>query len=443
MAGVTSSGFVAKTIEDLTADLEAAFRRVIGKAANVDPRSRVGQLIGIFAQSLSEVWELAEGVVGALDPDAAGGAQLDALCALTGTVRKPATYGTVDLLCMGTPATAIAVGKRVGVNGTSTVFETTAGGSMAAASAWAATTVYSAGAYITADGAIWRADNAGTSSSTPPSGAGPFVDGTVTWERMGDGTGYVVLAAQATATGPLQGYAGTCTVIQTPVAGWSSANNPVDAVPGTNLETDAELRVRRRQEIAAIGSSPIDAIRAKILRVAGVSTAIVFQNDTDATVGTIGPHGLELLVEGGDDAAIRAALFAAVAGGIATFGTTSGAVVDSAGNSHTVKHSRPTTVNAYVAIVLEKDPALYPADGDDQVKAAVQAWGDALPLGRDIVPSAILAQVFTIPGVLDVTSVLVGLSGPPASSSPITLTIRERADYDTGRITVSSTDGVA
>lgn len=444
MAGVTSSGFEGKTVADLTADLNDSARGVYGASANVDPRSRLGQLIGLFALALSETWELAEVIAAAFDPMGASGVLLDNLSALTGTVRKVATKSTATLYAIGTAGTVLPAGRRASVTGTSTAFETLASGTIAAATAWAASTVYSAGAVRAASGSLWRAMTSGTSSTTAPNGVGPlFVDGTVTWRLLGAGSAYAEIAAEATVTGPLQGFTGAITTIDTPVAGWALVTNATDAIPGRNLETDAELRVRRARDVAGIGSSPLGAVQAAISNLAGVSFAALFENATDATVGTIGPHGLELLVEGGDDATIAQKLLDSKAGGIATFGTTSLTRNTSNGDPVVVNFTRPALVDVWVKITLSKQAGLYPSNGDDQVKAAIVAWGDALALGRDVVPSAIAAEVFrTIPGVLDVSAVLVGLSNPPASSTPLVFTIRQRANYDTGRIEVVSTNGV-
>ncbi|MCC6178803.1 MAG: baseplate J/gp47 family protein [Phycisphaerales bacterium] len=443
MAGVTSTGWVSKTLGELQSDLRAAFRRVFGLAVNVDPRARAGQLVDIMADALSTVWELGEAVAGAVDPSGASGVLLDNLSALTNTFRLPATKSTVTLTCIGTVATALAAGRRVSVAGTSAVFETTALATIAAAPAWAASTPYAAGAIVASDSSIWRASVAGTSGVVAPNGAGPFVDGTVTWVRLGSGVGYVDVEAEATVTGPVQGFAGTLTVIDTPVSGWNAVTNALDALPGTNQETDAELRLRRQQEIAAIGTSPLDAVRAEILKVAGVTSCTVFENTTDVTVDGITPHAIEALVEGGADADLRSAIFAAVAAGIETVGGVSGTVADSGGNSHTIKFTRPSVVNIYVAITLTKDPARFPLDGDAQVRAAIVAAGDQRGLGFDVVSSRIAGDVFAaVPGVLDVTAVLVSTAPGPTLPTTIPISLRQRADFDTSRITVVSTSGV-
>lgn len=443
MAGVTPTGFVAKTLSELQSDLREGFRRVFGKNVNVDARARAGQMIDVFSESISEAWELAEAVSAAFDPSSASGILLDNLCALTGLTRSAPAKSTVTILAVGTNGTVLPVGRRAGVTGNSAVFETLVGGTITTAPAWTTATPYAEGAIVSAAGALWRAVAAGTSGATAPTGTGPtHNDGAVTWAYQAPGSAFALLAAEATVTGRLQGFAGSITTVVTPVAGWAAVTNPLDAVPGRDLETDTELRLRRQKQIANVGSSPLNAIVAKVALVKGVSTAIAFENTTDATVGTIGPHGIELLVEGGVDAEVAEAILKAKSAGIATFGTTLQARTTSNGDSVNIRFSRPSLQNIWVAVTLTKDPATYPLDGDAQVQAALVAFGDTQPLGKDVVASALVGAIFkAVPGVLDVTVLRIGTAPSPVSSATIVLSIRQRADYDTSRITVASSNG--
>lgn len=443
MAGVTINGFVTKTVSELQESLQAAFRRVFGKNVNVDARSRVGQEIDIFADALSDAWDLAEAVSGALDPSSATGVLLDNLCALTGLTRAAPAKSKVAILAIGTAGTVLPIGRQAGVTGSSTVFETTAPGTIAAAPAWVTATPYAEGAIVVAAGALWRATAAGTSGASAPTGTGPtHNDGSVVWAYQGAGTAFALIDAEATATGRLQGFAGSVDSIVTPVAGWAAVTNPLDAVPGRDLETDTELRLRRQQQIANVGSSPLNALIAKVSNVKGVSTAVAFENATDATVGTIGPHGIEVIVEGGDSVEIADAILNAKAGGIATFGTSLENRTTSNGDPIAIRYTRPVLQSIWVTVALTKDPSKYPLNGDDLVKQALVEFGDSQVLGKDVVASALSGAIFkAIPGVLDVTSVLIGTAPAPGSSATIVLSIRQRADYDTTRINVTSVNG--
>lgn len=441
MAGVTPTGFVPKTLGDLKTDIGTGLRGVFGASINLDSRSRYGQLRDLIASSLSTLWELGETIAGAFDPAGASGVLLDNLCALTGTYRRQAFPSTVELLLAGVTGTVITTGSRVRVLNTTAIFETEAPATLLAVAAWVTLTPYVVGDLVTADSSVWRCIDAGTSGAVAPNGDGPFTDGGVIWQRLGDGDASTNVTTVATENGPLQGYAGTVTEIDTPIAGWNAATNLLDAVPGALREEDPALRVRRANEIAAIGTSPLPSLLAKLLRVDGVTTVTVFENTTDATVDSITPHAIEALLEGGDDAMIRQAIFTNKAGGIETCGNVSGSVNDSLGNPHTIKFSRPTDVDVYVKVEATVNPGAFPINGFDQIKAAIVNAGDLQALGRNVVASQISSWVFAVPGILDLVIKISTAPGPTVSTT-IPISLRERAVYDTSRITVSSVPGV-
>lgn len=444
MAGVTATGFTRPTLQELKVELEAEVKAIWGENIDLSPEGPFGQIIGILADREDEKWAAAEAVYAAFTPDGATGAALDQLAAITGTLRDPAKRSTVTALLTGTPTTVVASAKQASVVGTGTRFETTADATIAAATAWAPSTAYIVGDIRTNSGNIYRATGAGNSAAAggPTGNGSAIVDGTVTWRFIGVGTGYVSAAMQSVDTGPKVANAYSLTVIETAVSGWSGVNNVLDAVLGEDIETDASLRLRREAELQAIGSSPVEAIRAELLRVADVISAFVFNNPTDNTdADGIPPHSIEALVRGGADADIWAALFKSTAAGIGTHGATSGVVTDSQGFSHTVKFNRPTVLPIYVIANVTVDPAKFPADGVEQIRDAIVEFGDARGEGYDVVAAALSAQAFSVPGVLNVTDLFIGIAPGPAGSATITVTTRQIADYDSARVTINTTPG--
>jgi uncharacterized phage protein gp47/JayE len=441
--GLTSTGFTPKPYEQVLADIEASLRSSFGESIDLTPQSTFGQIAGIIAERVAEVWDAAQGVYAAFDPDAATGTALDALAAVTGTLRLPATKSTLDLACTGTPGTVLPAGRQASVDVTLARFETLAEAVIAAATAWASTTAYVVGAVRTNASRVYVCTGAGTSAGSggPTTTAPSITDGTVTWRYVGEGTGYVAAPAECTVTGPVAALSGTITTIETPVSGWSSVRNLTDAVAGRDVETDAALRLRREGDLQATGGGAVEQIREALSLVDGVLEVTVFENATDSVVDSIPPHAVEALVLGGDADDIRAALFAAVAAGIATFGSETGTVVDSMGISHTVEFSRPTPVPIYFAVALTKDPNTYPADGDAQVKAAMVAYGATFRTGWDVRSTAFVARIFTVPGVLDVTECFLGTAPAPTTPNTVTTTARELATFDSGDIVVVASNG--
>jgi uncharacterized phage protein gp47/JayE len=384
--GLTPEGFNAKPLETIKTEIEDDFRVTFGAEINLQPRSNMGQFIGIMSEPLAELWELLEALYIELTADGATGAQLDNLSALTGTVRDPPKRSRVIGLLTGTAGTVVPAGSVASVAGTGTRFA------------------------LGADTTI-------------------FEDGTEA-EFVAVDTGQKVCPA------------GTLTVISTPVAGWDAVTNAADAFElGTDLETDAALRIRREQELRARGNAALEPIRQEVIEAdETITQCVVFANDTDAVdADGLPPHSIEVLVQGGAANAIAQAILDSKAAGIQTYGNTSGTAFDGEGEEHTVYFSRPTVVPVYVGIEVAVLGDEYPIDGDDQIKAALVLYGDTrLTIGSDVIPSALSAQAFKVSGVDEVTGVFVGTTPSPVGTTRISIGPRQLADLDTSRISVAS-----
>lgn len=403
--GVTSAGFVAKTMDVIVADLESAIKATFGFM----PRGLLKKLVAIIAERFTELWELAELAFTAMDPDSAVDTLQDALGALIGTLRQEAVATAVTLTCCGDPTTLITTGKQAKTAVTSDVFATTADATITALAAWVSGHGYTAGDRVTNASRAYVCRTSGTSAGSggPTTTADDITDNTAHWRYMGEGTGAVDVAAACTETGPVEVFSGDITgsaCIVTPVSGWLSVKNLLDGETGRDVESNEAFRIRRELELSAVGETTPDAIRADLLELTGVVSATVFWNPTDVTdVDGIPPHAVECLVRGGTDQAIADLLLQrCIAAGINTQGTSSASSVDSEGTSHTMKFTRPTLTNIYVVIALNKDTG-YPSDGTTQVKNAIVAFGDKQKGGKDATASGVSAQCFTVAGVDDVT----------------------------------------
>src|SRR3954469_15496566 len=98
--------------------------------------------------------------------------------------------------------------------------------------------------------------------------------------------------------------AGTLTVIATPVAGLNSGINAAAATPGQDIESIPALRIRSELGVSSGGSRTRGAVRAALIRVAGVLSAEVFENNGNIVdANGIGPHCLRPVVWDGSPAA--------------------------------------------------------------------------------------------------------------------------------------------
>ncbi len=452
--GLTTEGFNPMTLQEVRDFINQRIWDTISPTIDLSDGSLEGQLVGIVAERLAIGWELGEVLSGALDPDKAIDSLLDAICLITGTFRRGAYASAVELTLTGEASTSVPTGSAARVP-SGVRFDTVTDALLEEIDAWLTGTMYAVDDRVTNVGNAYVCITAGVSGTGPETEDGDITDGSVHWKFLGEGVAATDVLARATATGPLTANAGTINEIATPVGGWTGVVNLLDATPGRNQMTNEALRVLRKIQLARGGSGSVPALEANLIALKdanggdAVIAVTVFYNNTDTTdVDGMPPHSVEALVHSifpipdGFDQSVFDALLANVGAGIRTTGTTIGTATDSKGREHTMQFSHPEEIPIYIGITATVDAALYPADGDDQIKAAVVAWGDAQKTGKNAVATAISAQAFLVPGVLDVTACLISIAPTPTLSTTIPISLRQLATYDTSRISVTSIAGV-
>ncbi len=388
--GITAGGFELKTLEQILDEIGAEQLATIDPALDISPDQPLGQMNGIVSKKLAEIWEALAVAYNGFNRAAAEGGLLESIGLLTGTTRLPATKSRVLQTVNLDATTTLPAGSVANVVGQPTVR---------------------------------FASMADVTSTT---------------------AGNYYVEFQAEVTGPVVANAGTLTVITTPVAGWNSTTNALDAVQGTNLETDVAYRLRQQAELAASGSCTVDSIRADLLRVDGVIEAFVFENTSLVTnVDGVPGKAYECVIYDGaspaaDDQEIGQVIWDNKPSGILTYGDTDVTVQDSTGEDRTVSFSRATPKDVYLTYTLNTDADLYPIDGDDQVKAAAVAKGSvALKMGVDVIALVFRSAALSVAGVIDVTDFRLGFSATPTGTSNLTIASREIAVVDTSRIVVA------
>lgn len=450
--GVTPAGFVRPTLDEALVAFGVRLAELLGIAVDTSVQSKIGQLAALVVSEQTgdgSVWELAEQVYDSFDPDKAEGEALDVIASYTGCVRKPATTSLVSVLAVGVTTTALGSGQLVTNLGADIVFQTTAPAVLAAVTAWGTSQTIALLDVRRNSGHVYVAVAAGITAS---GGGGPtstasyptkIVDGTVNWVYVGDSTGFAYIPAQATASGPISAPAFALNQIGTPVSGWVAVANPQDAITGRDIESDDELRLRRLLEIHHSGSSARD-VASNVSALPLVTSVTVFENSTDSVnADGMVPHSLELLVSGSAaDVDIASAIFARIAGGIATNGAEFYDITDEQGVVWNVRWSTPTLTNIYVELTAYVDTSEFPTDGDVTLGDLILAYGDSLKVGRDVDPTALLfalgAFESRLPGFL-AASVKVSTSaitGFTPAMVPVVIGGRARADFDSTRISV-------
>lgn len=382
MTQLTSQGFTRTRLDERLAALQNAMREIFGQDLNLDADTIDGQTLGIFAESVSNLDQLAEDVYHSFNPQSATGVALSRLVQLNGIRRIEGTYSTVDLLCVGQQGTIIPAGSLVKSTATNATFQTVADATIPAA-------------------------------------------------------GEVTVQARATQKGAVVAPAGTLTKIDSPIYGWQTATNPLDAVPGRDEETDEQLRLRRRASTSTPGQAIVDALYGALSNIASVLQARVYENDQDtADANGLPPHSIYCVVEGGTDADILKTIWLKKTAGTTTHGTTTGTVTDSMSNPHTLKFSRPVDVNIWVTVNLHTRPG-WPTDGVQRIKDALTAWAVAnQSIGEEVIHSRLFDPINSVPGH-SIDSLYIGTAANPNGAANIAVPFDGLSRFDSARIVVN------
>ncbi len=382
MTQLTAQGFTRTRLDERLSQLQDAMRAIFGPNINLDPDTMDGQTLGIFAESTSNIDQLAEDVYHSFNPQSATGVALSRLVQLNGIRRIEGTYSTVTLRCVGSQGTVIPAGSLVKSTATNATFETTE-------------------------------------------------------EAIISASGEIDIAARSAVKGAVLAPAGTLTKIDTPIFGWQTVTNLLDAAPGRNEETDEQLRLRRRASTSTAGQSIVDAMYGALTNIPEVRQAKVYENDQDAVdANGLPPHSIYCIVEGGADADILDTIWLKKTAGTTTHGTTAGQVTDSMGNPHTLNFSRPTDVNAWVTVNLHTRPG-WPTDGAQRITNALTDWAVAnQSIGEEVIHSRLFDPVNSIPGH-SIDSLYIGTAANPAGTANIAVPFDGLARFDSTRIVVN------
>lgn len=385
--GITLTGFNRKRLDQLLSELNDEMKSIFGDNFNVSPESPDGQINGVVSESNANLWEIAEEAYNAFNPSAATGTTLSNLVQLNGITRLPATNSKVELTVLGTNNTLIPAGSLVSTTDTGDKFATDT----------------------------------------------DIVIGL---------SGIAIVQASSVLTGPIKALSGTLTNIDTPITGWDSVTNTLDATLGTLEETDVELRARREKSVAKTSQSVIDAIYAAVANIEGVTQVVVLENDTDTTDGNgLPPHSFNVIVSGGVDTDIGQQIWLKKPAGITSHGTNTVVITDSQGLNHNIKFDRPTLVPIYVEVDLTTTSD-YPTNGDDLVKQAIVDYangelvaGRGFFLGDDVIYTRLYTPINSVQGH-EIASLKISKTDPPTGASNIPIAAGELADFNIANIDI-------
>lgn len=389
--GVTSAGFVKKTLSDLLDELAVALREALGQPGlNTGSDSAIGQILGVFGERLAELWELGESLDGALDLDTASGEALDNLALIVGRARLPASNASTTLTVNLNAGVTLPSGQIVSADGAPTIrFVTTA-----------------------------SATNSGGSPAD------------------------VSVTASCETTGTVQLLADTLTVIETPYSGWNTVTNDAAVDSGRARETDTEFRLRIAESRNNSGAGTVDAIRADVAAVSTIRQVSVINNPTASTVDGVAAHSFEVVVVGDDttdeDNAIAQAIWDNRPAGISETGTNdTGVAIDAIDIERTMNFTRATEKRVVIEVDIVIDDTFSLSDGDDDIAAALDAYLATFKIGDDVKISKLYGSVFSVAGVADIDEIRLAFYPSSPTAANLTVGVREIATLDVADVTVT------
>ena len=484
MSGVTDTGFQIKRLNEILDELKTDAESAYGRRPADD--GVLGVTLGSMAERLADLWEAAEGLYNGIDLDTAEGDSLNRLGRLIGVSRLSASSSTLEAVFTGNRSTVIPAGtvieetinnEQFATNAALTLIETVSGFCTGITMSVTVqnNTLYS----VTLDGvtsnytsdadatlaeilagltAAIQANDVSSEYSVSDDGTNLTVDSTnhlnsfvasvsanLTIDKVS-----ARITATAVNTGSIEVDTDTATSIVSAVpAGVDSVTNPAEADVGQDNESDSDYRDRLKVSIAFSGKGTEDALRAELANITGVTSASVFNNDSDNTVDGRPPHSFEAVVQHSNLDGIADTIGQTIWDnkplGIESVGNISATAVDTTGANQTVYYTRPTNRDAWVQVDYTKfDEETFPVTGEDLIKQAVETYGDTLALGVDVIPQRFFTEIFnTVPGIesLEVRIVLVDEGDPDPgagySTSRIAVELDEISAFDTARVAVT------
>jgi hypothetical protein len=231
------------------------------------------------------------------------------------------------------------------------------------------------------------------------------------------GAGTSSLLFQAALIGAVTPSINTITSIVTPTLGVTSVINPLaPSSLGVNEQTDASLRIARRQAISKGSRSFEESISANVFAVAGVTSVQVYENPGNGLAWGVPSNSIWVIVTGGVALQVAQAINISRGLGVGMHGSTNETVTNPDGSTIVITFDYATPENLYIsfayAVVTGQDP------GGTFLANQIAANLTYLP-GQIAVASVITAFVQSIAPNISITAMSVG--NAPGPTNPTAL----------------------
>lgn len=389
------SGIVLPLESQILAGVSQDYNEAFGGNLNTALETPQGQLISSTTAIIGDKNAELALLMAQVDPDTASGVFQDAIARIYFINRRPATATTVNVTCGGVPGTVLPAGLIV-------------------------------------------QDTSGNQYQNLSSGV------------IGS-DGKTTLTFTALKTGAISCPAQTIVSVFKSLAGLETVTNDVAGVTGTDVESRIQFEQRRRQSVAINAQGSVDAIRASVASVTGVTDILVVENTSNQTINIgvtnypLAPHSIVVSVIGGSDSDIAKAIWQKKNAGCDMNGNTVVAVSDTTYSSpmptYNIKFLRPMLTPLSMIITIAKN-SLLPSNANQLIQnAAIKALTGAdgstrQKMGDAIYASRFYSAISSISPLIQIIDVQIGKSGS-ANSHNITMGIDEMPVISASNIVIN------
>lgn len=385
-ATVTAQGISAPDYQTILDTLISYFKQIYGEDTYLDPDSKDGQMVALYALGIHDANNSAISVYNSFSPTTGQGRALSSNVKINGIARKTETHSTADVIISGDVGTLITSGSVRDTNNE-----------------------------------LWDLP---VNVNIPESGV-------------------VTVTATCRSGGPVVALAGAINRIATPTRGWKTVTNPLSATVGAPGETDLQLRQRQTRSTALPSQTTIDGIEGSLLDIDGVRRVRIYENDTGtADVNGLPPHSIGCIVDGGDVDIIATVISKKKDQGTSTYGSTTVNITGKYGEPKAIRFSRPVVVDIFVDIELTTY-AGYSSQVEDEMKNEISKYINSLRIGDDVLLSRIYspANLGVMSGgdsrYYDISSLKIGRSSEAVATSNIDILSNEAANGNARNIKVT------
>jgi len=320
-------GIHTSSYDDILQDLITKYKGIYGDDIYLEPDSQDYQQVSAFALITYDLNQALVMNYNNMNPQTAIGQNLDRLVSINGIARLENTYSTAILRLTGKANTILSYPAVVDINGF-----------------------------------IWQLQK------------------TVTFDSLGTD---IYELASCTTAGDIPAAPYTINIIKEPVSDWYSATNVDAAIPGSPVETDSKLRIRRKRAVSIPSLTVLAGIISDIEMLAGITKVIGYENDTGNTVDTIYPHSIAIVAEGGVDEEIASLIYYRKAPGVGTFGDVPVIVTNDKGIETIINFSRAAPVTITTEITVQSLDSWY-SSNVDTIKENIVNYINGMNIGEDL-----------------------------------------------------------